>query len=99
MLIILTEYLQFIHIRQSQIDNLFVKSVHTNQYGVRSPSYTGPKLWNSLSINVKKIKLFSGFRQYIKNSMIDVIILLLIPNVLRLYYLNYYLINEVILFI
>ena len=71
MLIILTEYLQFIHIRQSQIDNLFVKSVHTNQYGVRSPSYTGPKLWNSLSINVKKIKPFSSFRQYIKNSVID----------------------------
>ena len=37
--------------RQSQIDNLFVKSV---QYGIRSLSYTGPKLWNSLSINVKK---------------------------------------------
>ena len=27
--------------------------------------------WNSLSINVKKIKPFSSFRQYIKNSMID----------------------------
>ena len=40
--------------RQSQIDNLFVKSVHTTQYGIRSLSYTGPKLWNSLSIDVKK---------------------------------------------
>ena len=56
--------------RQSQIDNLFVKSVHTTQYGIRSLSYTGPKLWNSLSIDVKKIKPFSSFRQYIKNSMI-----------------------------
>ena len=55
---------------QSQIDNLFVTSVHTTQYGIRSLSYTGPKLWNSLSIDVKKIKLFSNFRQYIKNSVI-----------------------------
>ena len=57
--------------RQSQIDNLFVKSVHTTQYGIRSLSYTSPKLWNSLSVAVKKIKLFSSFRQYIKNSVID----------------------------
>ena len=56
---------------QSQIDNLFVKSVRTTQYGIRSLSYTGPKLWNSLSIDVKKIKPFSSFRQYIKNSVID----------------------------
>ena len=55
--------------------------------GVRSPSYTGPKLWNSLSIKVNKIKPFTSFRQYIKNSVIDGIKLLLIPNVLRLYYL------------
>ena len=57
--------------RQSQIDNLFVKSVHTTQFGIRSLSYTGPKLWNSLSIDVKKIKPFSSFCQYIKNSVID----------------------------
>ena len=44
---------------------------YTTQYGIRSVSYTGPKLWNSLSIDVKKIKPFSSFRQYIKNSMID----------------------------
>ena len=57
--------------RQSQIDNLFVKSVHITQYGIRSLSYTGSKLWNSLSIDVTKIKPFSSFRQYIKNSVID----------------------------
>ena len=57
--------------RQSQVDNLFVKSVHTTQYGIRSLSYTGPKLWNSLSINVKKIKPFSSFCRYIKNSVSD----------------------------
>ena len=30
--------------RQSQITNLFVKSVHATQYGIRSLSYTGLKL-------------------------------------------------------
>ena len=29
------------------------------------------KLWNSLSIDVKKIKPFSSFRRHIKNSVID----------------------------
>ena len=49
--------------RQSQNDNLFVRSVHTTQYGIRSLSYTGTNLWNSLSTDVKKIKPFSSFRQ------------------------------------
>ena len=44
--------------RQSQIGNLFVTSVHTTQYGIRSPSYTGPKLLNSLSFDVKKVADF-----------------------------------------
>ena len=57
--------------RQSKIDNLLVKSVHTNQYGIPSLNYTGPKLWNTLSIDVKKMKPFSSFRQYIKNSVVD----------------------------
>ena len=56
--------------RQSQIDNLFVKSVHTTQYGIRSLGYAGPKLWNSLFIDVKKIKPFSSFRQHFSNSLI-----------------------------
>ena len=59
------------HTRQSQIDNLFFKSVYTTQYGILSLSYTGQKLWNCLSIDVKKDKPFSSFRQYIKNSVID----------------------------
>ena len=29
------------------------------------------KLWNSLSIDVKKIKPFSSFPRHIKNSVID----------------------------
>ena len=52
-------------------DNLFFKSVHTTQYGIRSLRYTGTNLWNSLSINVKKTKPFSSFHQNLKNSMIN----------------------------
>ena len=50
---------------------IIVKSVNTTQYGIRSLSYTGPKFWKSSSTDVEKIKLFSSFRQYIKNSVID----------------------------
>ena len=57
--------------RQSQSDVLFVTSVHATQYDIHSLSYTGPKLWNSLSVDVKKIKPFSSFCQHIKNSVID----------------------------
>ena len=56
MICLVTSSIHSYNTRQSQIDNLFVKSVHTTQYGIRSLSYTGPKLWNSLSIDVKKIK-------------------------------------------
>lgn len=50
---------------------IYIYLKQTTQYGIRSLSYTGPKLWNSLSIDVKKIKPFSSFRQYNKNSVID----------------------------
>ena len=75
LLIILTQYntraYNTYNTRASQIDNLFVKYFHTTQYGIRSLSCTGPKLWNSLPIDVKKMKPFSSFRQHIKNSVID----------------------------
>ena len=48
-----------------------IRGVPEGSILLRSLSYTGPKLWNSLSIEVKKIKPFSSFRQYIKNSVID----------------------------
>ena len=57
--------------RQSEINYLFVKSVHITQYGIRSLSYTGQKLWNSLSMDVKKKQPFSSLRHHIKNSVID----------------------------
>ena len=74
--------------RRSKIDNLFVKPVDTTQYGIRSLSYTGPKLWNSLSIDVKKINRFPVFVNISRILRLMVIILLLIPNVLRLYSLR-----------
>ena len=57
--------------RQSLNEDLFVNSVQTTQYGIRSLRYTGTNLWNSLSVNIKLITPFSRFRQTIKNSMID----------------------------
>lgn len=56
---------------QSLNENLFVNSVQTTQYGIRSLCYTGTTLWNSLPINVNQITLFLRFCQNIKNSMID----------------------------
>ena len=75
--------------RQLQIDNLIVKSVHTTHYGIHSLSYTGPKFWISLSIDVKKIitSLFLVFVNISRILWLMVIIILLIANVLRLYYL------------
>ena len=69
----LIQYLPFIAVItcRSQNDNLLVKSVHTTQYGIRSHRYTGTNLWNYLSIDVKKTRPFSNFRQNITNSMID----------------------------
>ena len=63
--------IQSYYTRQSQNDNQFVKSVHTIQYGILSLRYTGTNLWNSLSVDIKKIKPFFSFRQNIKNYMID----------------------------
>ena len=85
-------------------DNLFVKSVHTTQYGIHSLRYTGTNLWNSLSIDVPKNNPLSGFRQNIKNSLVDGYnTVIIIPEIILKFYdyviLNYYLISEVILFI
>ena len=61
---------------------IMIKSVHTTQYGIRSLRYTGANLWNSLYIDVKKIKPYSSSRKNSKNSIIDGCIVLLIPEVL-----------------
>ena len=38
--------------RQSCNRNLFVASVNTTQYGLRSLKFTGPRLWNSLPTSI-----------------------------------------------
>ena len=50
-----------------------ISMVCPQRYMWKIPGSTrpGPKLWNSLSLDVKKIKSFSSFRCHIKNSMID----------------------------
>ena len=63
---------QFVCINGQNSDSLSItRGVPEGSILLRSLSYTGPKLWNSLSIEVKKIKPFSSFRQCIKNSVID----------------------------
>ena len=63
---------QFVCINGQNSDSLSItRGVPEGSILLRSLSYTGPKLWNSLSTEVKKIKPFSSFRQYIKNSVID----------------------------
>ena len=49
--------------RQSLNENLFIKSIRTTQYGMRSLHYTGSNLWNLLPINIKQITPFSRFRK------------------------------------
>ena len=68
-----------------------VKSVHTTQYGFAlSVKIYSSNHWNSLSRSIDNQAVFP--------SMIDGYRLLLIPDVLWLYFLQlYYLINEVIL--
>lgn len=80
---------------------MFVKSVHTTQFGIRSLSYTGSKLWSSLSIEVyvRKSSRFSVFVNISRILWVMVIMLLLIANVLRLHCLDYHVISEVIMFL
>ena len=101
LLIILTQYLQFIQIIHANhrliicLLNLFI------------PLNTAFVLWVTLVQNfgilyllmLRKSSRFPVFVNISRILWLMVIILLLIPNILRLYYLNYYLTNEVILFI
>ena len=57
--------------RQSCDGNLYVTSVNTTQYGLRSLKSTGPRLWNSLPLDITKSNSFSLFRKALKNYMLD----------------------------
>ena len=54
--------------RQSRNENLFIKSIRTTQYGIRSLHYTGSNFWNSLPIIIMLITPFSRFRKTLKKN-------------------------------
>ena len=56
---------------QSCDGNLYVTSVNTTQYGLRSRKFTGSCLWNSVPLNITKSNSFSLFRKALKNYMLD----------------------------
>ena len=56
---------------QSCNRNLYVTSVNTTQYGVRSLKFTGPRLWNSLPTSITNSKSLRIFRKTLKNSVFN----------------------------
>ena len=76
--------------RQSVNENLFIKSIQTTQYGIRSLHYTGSHLWNSLPNTIKQITPFSRFRKTLKKNLQMVIkIIILVLKLICNYYYNY----------
>ena len=57
--------------RQSVNENLFIKSIRTTQYGIRSLHFTGSHLWNSLPNTIKQITSFSRFRKTLKKKFTE----------------------------
>ena len=57
--------------RQSCNKNLYVASVNTTQYGLRSLKFTGPRLWNSLPTSITNSSSLRIFRKNLKNSILN----------------------------
>ena len=57
--------------RQSTSGNLFLKCVRTTQYGLRSLQFLGPKLWNSLPLNIRDTKSHNSFCNLLFKHLID----------------------------
>ena len=57
--------------RQSCIRNLYVASVNTTQYGLRSLKFTGPRHWNSLPTNIINSNSLRIFGKTLKESMLN----------------------------
>ena len=57
--------------RQSSNRNLYLASVNTTQYGLRSLKFTGPRLWNSLPTSLTTSNSLRLFRKTLKNSMLN----------------------------
>ena len=51
--------------------NLYVASVNTTQYGLRSLKFTGPRLWNSLPTSITNSNSLRIFRKTLKDSMLN----------------------------
>ena len=57
--------------RQSSKRNLYLASVNTTQYGLRSLKFTGPRLWNSLLTSLTTSNSLRIFCKTLKNSMLN----------------------------
>ena len=57
--------------RQSCNRNLYVASVNTTQYGLRSLKFTSPRLWNSLTTSITNSNSLRIFRKTLKDSMLN----------------------------
>ena len=57
--------------RQSSNRNLYLASVNTTQYGLRSLKFTGPRLWNSLPTSLTTSNSLRIFCKTLKNSMLN----------------------------
>ena len=57
--------------RQSCNKNLYVTSVNTTQYGLRSLKFNGPHLWNSLPTSITNSNSLGIFRKTLKNSIFN----------------------------
>lgn len=57
--------------KQSCNRNLYVASVNTTQYGLRSLKFTGPHLWNSLPTSITNSNSPRIFRKTLKNSILN----------------------------
>ena len=56
---------------QSCNRNLYVASVNTTSYGLRSLNFTGPRLWNSLPTSITNSSSLRIFRKTLKDSMLN----------------------------
>ena len=56
---------------QSTSGNLFLKCIRTSQYGLRSLQFLGPKLWNSLPLNIRDTKSCNSFCNLLFKHLID----------------------------
>ena len=51
--------------------NLYVATVNTTQYGLRSLKFISPRLWNSLPTSITNSNSLRIFRKTLKDSMLN----------------------------